>query len=141
MINNLQKAIKASIIAGEEILKIYNKDFKIEFKDDKSPLTEADLISNKIILQELKSSNIPVISEENKQLPYDVRRNWKQCWVVDPIDGTKEFIKKNGEFTVNIALVETGITKMGIIYVPVTKELILHQLNQNQSIQNNSFKH
>ena len=123
MINNLQKAIKASIIAGEEILKIYNKDFKIEFKDDKSPLTEADLISNKIILQELKSSNIPVISEENKQLPYDVRRNWKQCWVVDPIDGTKEFIKKNGEFTVNIALVETGITKMGIIYVPVTKEL------------------
>ena len=123
MINDLQKAIKASLIAGEEILKIYNKDFKIEFKDDKSPLTEADLISNKLILRELESSNIPVISEENKQLPYDLRKKWKQCWIVDPIDGTKEFIKKNGEFTVNIALVERGITKIGVIYVPVSKEL------------------
>jgi len=119
----LEIAIIAALEAGEEILKIYKKDFNIEFKDDKSPLTEADLASNKIIISHLKKTDIPIISEENKQLPYIVRQKWKQCWIVDPIDGTKEFIKKNGEFTVNIALVENGVTKSGVIYVPVTKEL------------------
>lgn len=119
----LNIAITAAINAGEEILNIYNKDFNIEFKDDKSPLTEADLVSNKIICEHLQTTDIPIISEENKQTPYAERQNWKQCWIIDPIDGTKEFIKKNGEFTVNIALVENGVTKLGVIYVPVTKEL------------------
>lgn len=123
MDKNLHIAIVASLLAGKEILKIYQKDFNVEYKDDKSPLTEADLASNKIIIDNLKQTKIPVISEENKQLPYSIRQKWNQCWIVDPIDGTKEFIKKNGEFTVNIALVENGITKLGIIYVPVTKEL------------------
>ncbi|MBU3820648.1 3'(2'),5'-bisphosphate nucleotidase CysQ [Flavobacteriaceae bacterium XHP0103] len=123
MDEKLKVAIEAALRAGEEILKIYHKDFNVEFKNDKSPLTEADLESNKIIVDYLQTTNIPIISEENKQIDYGVRKNWKQCWIVDPIDGTKEFIKKNGEFTVNIALVENGATKIGIIYVPVTKEL------------------
>ncbi|WP_242205236.1 3'(2'),5'-bisphosphate nucleotidase CysQ [Aestuariivivens insulae] len=119
----LNMAIKASLKAGEEILKIYNRDFSVAYKDDKSPLTEADLISNSIIKAELRHTSIPIISEESKQDSYALRKTWSQCWIVDPIDGTKEFIKKNGEFTVNIALVEKGITQLGIIYVPVSKEL------------------
>lgn len=119
----LKIAVSASIEAGEEILKIYNKDFSVEYKDDNSPLTEADLVSNKIITKHLASTKIPIISEENKQLPFSVRKTWPVCWIVDPIDGTKEFIKKNNEFTVNIALTENGVCKAGVIYVPVTKEL------------------
>jgi 3'(2'), 5'-bisphosphate nucleotidase len=130
---NLEIAIRAAITAGEEILKIYKKDFKIEFKDDKSPLTEADLASNKIIMDKLKQTEIPIISEENKQIDYEVRKSWDQCWIVDPIDGTKEFIKKNGEFTVNIALVEKGVTKLGVIYVPVSKELYYTNSNKTKS--------
>ena len=133
MNKNLQIAIAASLLAGEEILKIYQKDFNVEFKDDKSPLTEADLASNKIIINKLKATEIPIISEENKQTAYTTRQNWTQCWIVDPIDGTKEFIKKNGEFTVNIALVEKGITKLGIIYVPVTKELYYTNSNKTKA--------
>jgi dTDP-4-dehydrorhamnose reductase/3'(2'),5'-bisphosphate nucleotidase len=123
MDKNLKIAISASLYAGKEILTIYNEDFTVDYKKDNSPLTEADMASNKIIVNKLKQTEIPIISEENKQLPYMERKNWDLCWIVDPIDGTKEFIKKNGEFTVNIALVENGITKLGIIYVPVTQEL------------------
>jgi len=130
---NLQIAIKASLLAGEEILKIYNKDFSVDYKDDKSPLTEADLASNNIIVNNLKQTNIPVISEENKQVDYTIRKNWNQCWIVDPIDGTKEFIKKNGEFTVNIALIENGVTKLGVIYVPVTKELYYTNISKDKA--------
>lgn len=129
----LKTAIEASLQAGEEILKIYNKDFKIDYKDDKSPLTDADLASNKIIVAKLKTTNIPIISEENKQVEYNIRKNWEKCWIVDPIDGTKEFIKKNGEFTVNIALVEKGETKLGVIYVPVTKELYYTNSNKTKA--------
>ncbi|WP_394804322.1 3'(2'),5'-bisphosphate nucleotidase CysQ [Aestuariibaculum lutulentum] len=131
MDKNLKIAITAALKAGEAILKIYNKDFSVEYKEDESPLTEADLVSNKIIVTLLQETNLPIISEENKQLPYSIRKEWKQCWIVDPIDGTKEFIKKNGEFTVNIALVENGITKLGVIYVPVTKEL--YYTNESKS--------
>ena len=116
-------AIEAALAAGNEILKIYHKDFNIEYKDDKSPLTDADLISNKVIIDHLTATGVPIISEENKQTAFETRQNWNKCWIVDPIDGTKEFIKKNGEFTVNIALVEDGITQLGVIFVPVTKEL------------------
>lgn len=129
----LNKAIFAALKAGNEILKIYNKDFNVEYKDDKSPLTEADIVSNKIIMNELLLTNIPVISEENKQLPFSTRKEWSRCWIVDPIDGTKEFIKKNGEFTVNIALVEKNKTKIGVIYVPVTRELYYTNLDKTQA--------
>ena len=129
----LNTAIIASIKAGEEILKIYNKDFTVEYKDDKSPLTEADLISNTIIKKYLQPTGIPIISEESKQADYAIRKTWSQCWIVDPIDGTKEFIKKNGEFTVNIALVENGLTQLGIIYVPVSNELYYTNSNKTQA--------
>jgi len=119
----LKKAIIAAVEAGVAISDIYNKDFQVYEKSDQSPLTEADLLSNKIITKHLNELSIPIVSEENKVLPYATRKSWTQCWIVDPIDGTKEFIKKNGEFTVNIALVENGVTQLGVIYVPVTKEL------------------
>lgn len=133
--NLLVKAIQASLKAGEEILKIYNKDFNIEFKADKSPLTEADLVSNNIIVHSLQETNIPIISEENKLFPYEIRKEWSSCWIIDPIDGTKEFIKKNGEFTVNVALVVEGVCKLGIIYVPATK--LLYYTDENKT---NAFK-
>ena len=105
--NLLEIAIYASIEAGVKIMEIYNSDdFEIQLKSDHSPLTKADLLANQIICQILQKTNIPILSEEGKHEPYEKRKNWDSLWIVDPIDGTKEFIKKNGEFTVNIALVE-----------------------------------
>lgn len=122
--NLLNNAIKASLKAGEAIMKVYmSNDFDVEIKSDDSPLTRADKNANDEIVSVIKPLGIPIISEENKQIDFSVRKNWKQCWIVDPVDGTKEFIKRNGEFTVNIALVEEGIPIMGVIYVPVTKTL------------------
>src|SRR5699024_1622937 len=106
-----------------EIIKIYNTDFNVEMKEDDSPLTIADKKANHIINQHLSLTDIPIISEENKQIDYEIRKNWNRCWIVDPLDGTKEFIKRNGEFTVNIALVENEIPILGVIYVPLTKTI------------------
>lgn len=111
--------------AGEAIMEIYAKDFSIEYKDDKSPLTEADTKSNQVIcdaLQELYPE-IPIVSEENKIIEFDTRKNWEYYWCIDPIDGTKEFIKKNGEFTVNIALIHDGIPVLGVVYAPVLESI------------------
>lgn len=119
----LSIAIQAALHAGIEILKIYTTDFNIETKDDNSPLTQADKNANGVINTYLKATNIPIISEENRQLDFSERQTWDRCWIVDPLDGTKEFIKRNGEFTVNIALVENGNPVLGVIYVPVSKEL------------------
>ncbi|HET8838031.1 MAG TPA: 3'(2'),5'-bisphosphate nucleotidase CysQ, partial [Flavobacteriaceae bacterium] len=120
----LETAIKASLEAGKRIMEIYNnEDFEVDFKGDSSPLTKADLASHEIIMSYLEKTEIPVLSEEGKGIPYNERKNWKQLWIVDPIDGTKEFIKKNGEFTVNIALVENQIPVLGVIYVPALNEL------------------
>jgi 3'(2'), 5'-bisphosphate nucleotidase len=131
MINeHLKTAIKASLEAGEVIMKIYDTEFDIELKDDKSPLTEADKQANDIINRHLKPTNVPIISEENKQTDYSVRKNWDTCWVVDPVDGTKEFIKRNGEFTVNIALVSNQKPILGVIYVPATKILYVADVNE-----------
>jgi len=120
----LEQIIKTAIKAGAAIMEIYAKDFKIEYKDDKSPLTEADMASNKIIVKELlKNTPYPVISEEEKEIDYKIRKDYERYWLIDPIDGTKEFIKRNGEFTVNIALIENGIPIMGVVYAPVIEEL------------------
>lgn len=119
----LAVAIKAALKAGIEILKIYNTNFDVEHKTDSSPLTLADKNANDVINTYLLPTEIPIISEENKQLDYVERKDWTRCWIVDPLDGTKEFIKRNGEFTVNIALVEMGKPILGVIYVPVSKEL------------------
>ncbi|HLC82814.1 MAG TPA: 3'(2'),5'-bisphosphate nucleotidase CysQ [Bacteroidia bacterium] len=119
----LFSAIQASLKAGEEILKVYESDFAIEHKDDKSPLTLADKNAHKTICEILKNCNIPVLSEEGKSIEYSERNKWEYFWMVDPLDGTKEFIKRNGEFTVNIALIHKQKSILGVIYVPVTKTL------------------
>jgi len=123
MDKNLKIAIQASIEAGEEIMKVYNSDFSYEIKDDSSPLTIADKSANDIINNYLIGTDIPIISEENAQIDYQIRKKWDTCWIVDPLDGTKEFIKRNGEFTVNIALIEKGVPMLGVIYVPEKKIL------------------
>ena len=122
--NLLHTAITAALEAGKVILDIYHSDdFEIELKADNSPLTKADLASHHMIMSHLSKTNIPVLSEEGKSIPYNERKNWNQLWIVDPIDGTKEFIKRNGEFTVNIALIENQKTVLGVIFVPVTGDL------------------
>ncbi|SRX54907.1 3'(2'),5'-bisphosphate nucleotidase CysQ [Aequorivita sp. CIP111184] len=133
MKTNLYVAIQAALDAGKEILKIYETDFSVETKSDDSPLTQADKNANEIINTYLKPTNIPIISEENRQLDYLERKDWSQCWIVDPLDGTKEFIKRNGEFTVNIALVKNGTPMLGVIYVPVSKELYFTSEDGNTS--------
>ena len=121
-INNI---IKIASKAGEAIMDIYKssnkKAFKIEYKEDNSPLTIADKASNQIICSELKKTypDIPILSEEGADIPYLDRKDWKRFWLIDPIDGTKEFIKKNGEFTVNIALIENANPVLGVVYAPV----------------------
>ncbi len=117
-------AAEASIYAGEEILKVYESDdFQIVSKADNSPLTLADKNAHNKIMSYLKKTEIPVLSEEGQHLPYKERKKWSCFWLVDPLDGTKEFIKRNGEFTVNIALIKKQIPVAGVIYVPVTKTL------------------
>ena len=105
--------------AGKEILEVYESDFAVEHKDDKSPLTLADKRGHLKIMSYLENTHYPVLSEEGKHMSYDERKEGIAFWLVDPLDGTKEFIKRNGEFTVNIALVENGVPVMGVIYVPV----------------------
>ncbi len=108
--------------ASGEILKVYNSDFDVENKADNSPLTAADMASHKTIMKALKelTPEVPVLSEESADLPYNTRQEWETYWLVDPLDGTKEFIKRNGEFTVNIALINQNEPIMGVVHVPVS---------------------
>jgi len=120
----LHTAITAALQAGKAILEIYHSgDFNIEIKGDNSPLTHADTASHNVIMSYLSKTDIPVLSEEGRDISYQERKDWKQLWIVDPIDGTKEFIKRNGEFTVNIALIEDQKPIIGVIFVPATGEL------------------
>ena len=113
------KSIQASIAAGDAINEVYHsEDFGVEYKSDKSPLTLADQKSHEIIMNVLTEFDIPILSEEGKDTPYAQRKDWERFWVVDPLDGTKEFIKRNGEFTVNIALIENSRPVLGTIFVP-----------------------
>ncbi|MGR3303550.1 MAG: 3'(2'),5'-bisphosphate nucleotidase CysQ [Candidatus Scalindua sp.] len=111
--------------AGEAILDVYGSDFAVEQKDDKSPLTLADKKSHEIIMDVLEQTitvnncTVPVLSEEGRDIPFDERKEWECFWLVDPLDGTKEFVKRNGEFTVNIALIQKHKPVLGIIYIPV----------------------
>ena len=126
MLNNqlIDAVITISKNAGEAILEIYNSNFDYEIKEDLSPLTQADKISHRVICQMLKSltPNLPILSEEDSNIPYSIRSNWKNYWLIDPLDGTKEFIKRNGEFTVNIALIENNSPILGVIHIPVSEE-------------------
>lgn len=114
----LFQAIKASIEAGKAILEVYQTDFSVDFKEDNSPLTMADRRADYIIRQRMSTTQIPVISEEAEVPDYEIRKNWPQYWLVDPLDGTKEFVNRNGEFTVNIALIENNKSVVGVIYAP-----------------------
>lgn len=121
--NQIDTLINISIEAGNTILNYYTEDIKVTRKDDDSPLTKADLASHNVIIDSLKqlTPNIPVISEEGGIPDYEERSEWRSYWLVDPLDGTKEFIKKNGEFTVNIALIEDGEPVIGVVHVPAKK--------------------
>ncbi len=121
-IPSIDALIKISREAGNAILDIYNTDFDVEKKADQSPLTAADLASHKIIVEALKklTPDIPILSEESAEITVAQRRSWSCYWLIDPLDGTREFVKRNGEFTVNIALIEDGEPTVGIVYVPVT---------------------
>lgn len=124
LLDNLSIAINAAFKAGVAIMRIYeNEDFGVDFKSDNSPLTKADIASHDIIEAALQETKIPILSEEGKAIPYETRAQWNLLWIVDPIDGTKEFIKRNGEFTVNIALIENNTPILGVIYVPALKDL------------------
>lgn len=109
--------------AGSEILKIYNQPRAVEViqKADSSPVTEADFVSHQVLVDGLGKllDSVPILSEEGEPVPYEQRRLWQRYWLIDPLDGTKEFINRNGEFTVNVALVEQGVPVLGVVYVPV----------------------
>jgi len=113
-----------AIEAGNKILEIYESgDFGVDHKSDDSPLTKADLASHHVIVSGLEklTPEIPILSEESASIPFEERQSWSKYWLVDPLDGTKEFIKKNGEFTVNIALIEQGKAVLSVVYVPVSE--------------------
>ncbi|MDX2002016.1 MAG: 3'(2'),5'-bisphosphate nucleotidase CysQ [Chitinophagales bacterium] len=129
---NIQTIVDIARQAGETIMEVYRRDFNYEIKEDNSPLTEADRNSNHVIVEGLQAAypQIPILSEESKAIPYDERKNWESFWLVDPLDGTKEFIKKNDEFTVNIALIRNGSPVLGVVYLPVTKEVYYSKLGE-----------
>ncbi|MEM7193952.1 MAG: 3'(2'),5'-bisphosphate nucleotidase CysQ [Pseudomonadota bacterium] len=120
MINDI---ISIAIEAGDEILHVYDRGFEIEYKGDGSPLTEADQRSHALIVERLSeySPEIPVLSEESTNIDWETRRRWDRFWLVDPLDGTKEFVKRNGEFTVNIALIDHGRPVLGVVNTPVQR--------------------
>ena len=120
----LELAIGAAIEAGKKILEVYNTgELSVELKSDNSPLTKADRISHQVILEYLESSQIPLLSEEGRDIPFEERKLWDYYWLVDPLDGTKEFVKRNGEFTVNIALMEGVAPIAGVVYAPCIETL------------------
>ena len=118
---DIQDIVTIANEAGNAIMQSYNQDFEVEYKQDSSPLTLADKKANDIIEDGLNqlSINLPILSEEGRETPYEDRKHWEYFWLVDPLDGTKEFVKKNGEFTVNIALIHKDTPVLGVVYVPV----------------------
>jgi len=119
--NLLLLALKAAKSASNEIINIYNNSsVEIEYKQDNSPLTQADTAAHKAIVEILTATNIPILSEEGKNINYNERNKWTKYWLIDPLDGTKEFINRNGEFTVNIALINNNTPVLGVVFIPVS---------------------
>jgi 3'(2'), 5'-bisphosphate nucleotidase len=118
--------------AGDAILQIYNTDFDVEHKQDNSPLTAADLAAHRVIVSTLErlTPDIPVLSEESSKIPFETRQQWQRYWLIDPLDGTREFVKRNGEFTVNIALIEDHQPTFGVVYAPVLDRIYYGARNQ-----------
>jgi 3'(2'), 5'-bisphosphate nucleotidase len=126
MNKNTDICLNAALKAGRAIMQVYeHDDFNVEMKSDNSPLTKADKKAHEVISDHLRETGYPVLSEEGSHISYEERKHWNTFWLVDPLDGTKEFIKRNGEFTVNIALIEKGMPVVGVIYVPVLHDLYL----------------
>ncbi|GGE57738.1 3'(2'),5'-bisphosphate nucleotidase CysQ [Streptosporangium jomthongense] len=120
----LPKVIKVADEASEKVLHIYQSDFKVSYKEDESPITAADVASHEIIVKGLRniSPDIPILSEEGAQAPWEERKHWRRFWLIDPIDGTRDFTQRTGEFTVNIAMIEDGVPVMGVVTAPALKE-------------------
>ena len=119
----LQLAVNATLAAGRAIMEVYEKDHEVEYKENKSPLTIADKKSHLILINYLEKSKLTTLSEEGKEIPFEERKRWERYWLIDPLDGTKEFIKKNGEFTVNVALISGNFPQIGVVYAPAKKQL------------------
>ncbi|PPK51388.1 3'(2'),5'-bisphosphate nucleotidase CysQ [Marinobacter persicus] len=120
----LPDVIRIADEASEKVLHIYQSEFKVHFKEDNSPITAADLAANDIIVQGLRrvARDIPIVSEESAEAPWEERKHWRRFWLVDPIDGTKDFTQRTGEFTINIAMIEDGEPVMGVVIAPALKE-------------------
>lgn len=118
MQNKLTLAVRTALLAGIETLNFYRKNIQVEMKEDNSPLTLADKCANETIINLLEGSKIPVLTEESEQIAYDKRKDWLTYWLIDPLDGTKEFINKSDEYTVNIALMENNYPTLGVVYAP-----------------------
>ncbi len=132
---NIEQLLPIAKDAGAAILKIYNNPDQskvVDYKADDSPLTLADQAANEVIVAALRKNfpEVHIISEEGKDIPYPVRKDWETFFLVDPLDGTKEFIKRNGQFTVNIALIENGKPTMGVVYTPVTDTMYFGDIHK-----------
>jgi len=135
MQQQLEQAIEAALAAGLEIMDVYhNHDFQVEQKNDNSPLTIADKRAHETIKKRLENTDIPILSEEGDDIAYAERNLWERFWLVDPLDGTKEFIRRNGEFTVNIALVENHKPVLGVVYAPALEQVYYGSLNDGAFI-------
>lgn len=137
----LETVIAVAKEAGAAIMKVYATNFDVERKSDDSPLTQADLAAHHVIVQALKqlTPDIPVLSEESDQMPAEQRNSWPMYWLIDPLDGTREFIKRNGEFTVNIALINNHVSVLGVVYAPVTELLYYAMAGQGAYKQSKNF--
>ena len=139
----LELAKKAALQAGKAILEVYTSgDFGVEMKSDKSPLTLADKAAHSIIVSQLEDTGLPILSEEGSSISYDDRKNWEYFWLIDPLDGTKEFIKRTGEFTVNIALMSSNLPVAGVVYAPCinmlyygSKETGVYKIDNGNKVQ------
>jgi 3'(2'), 5'-bisphosphate nucleotidase len=114
----IEHIIKIGLLAGKAIMAVYEHASEVEIKENNSPLTLADKLSHNVISDGLAEIGLPILSEEGKSIDFAERKNWSRFWMIDPLDGTKEFIKKNGEFTVNIALIDSNTPIMGVVYAP-----------------------
>ena len=131
---NIEDIVNLSHDAGKLILDIYqSNNFEQQLKSDSSPLTKADLASHNLIVNRLRelTPNIPILSEESTNIAWQERKNWQEYWLIDPLDGTKEFIKKNGEFTVNIALIKDNTPVLGVVYAPVLETTWVGEINKS----------
>ena len=141
--NLLELAKRAALQAGKAILEVYTSgDFGVEMKSDKSPLTLADKAAHSIIVSQLEDTGLPILSEEGSSISYDERKSWEYFWLIDPLDGTKEFIKRTGEFTVNIALMSSNIPVAGVVYAPCinilyygSKETGVYKIDNGNKVQ------